>query len=223
MDAKQLGIFIAERRKELGLTQTLLAEKLHVTDKAVSRWERGVGFPDINMIEELADALEVNLIELMQAHRNEEENISTKEAEQILIDTIQLSKPANKITKSIGCVILFAFTIISILLFLLLVTDGKVVLFSVGSIITGLIAWGIPIWQTFLGRIKRTATIAIASLGFALTSLVIQFFQIANDVHTGDWAAIEDTIDVLLGVIVLFCGITFVLNIIMTKYSTPKH
>jgi len=223
MDAKQLGTFIVERRKELGLTQTRLAEKLHVTDKAVSRWERGVGFPDINMIEDLAEALKVSLVELMQARRYEDENISTKEAEQILIDAIQLSKPVNKIAKVIGGMILFAFITISVLLLLLLITDGKVVLFSVGSIIMGFIAWGIPIWQTFFGRLKKTASIAIASLGFALISLMIQFFQIANDVHTGDWAAIEDTIDVLLGVIVLFGGITFVLNVIMAKRSTSKH
>ena len=42
MDAKQMGIFIAERRKELGLTQALLAEQIHVTDKAISRWERAI-------------------------------------------------------------------------------------------------------------------------------------------------------------------------------------
>ena len=44
MDAKILGNYIATRRKELGMTQANLAEKIHVTDKAVSRWERGVGF-----------------------------------------------------------------------------------------------------------------------------------------------------------------------------------
>ena len=42
MDAKIFGNYIAERRKELGMTQANLAEKIHVTDKAVSRWERGV-------------------------------------------------------------------------------------------------------------------------------------------------------------------------------------
>lgn len=42
MEADKLGTFIAQRRKELGLTQVTLAEKIHVTDKAVSRWERGV-------------------------------------------------------------------------------------------------------------------------------------------------------------------------------------
>ena len=47
MDNQKLGIFITELRKEKGLTQAQLAQKLNVTDKAVSKWERGVGFPDI--------------------------------------------------------------------------------------------------------------------------------------------------------------------------------
>ena len=51
------GAFLAETRRARGLTQRDLAERLHVTDKAVSRWERGVGLPDINTLEPLADAL----------------------------------------------------------------------------------------------------------------------------------------------------------------------
>ena len=54
MDANKFGCFVADRRKELNMTQKELAAKIHVTDKAVSRWERGLGFPDINTIEELA-------------------------------------------------------------------------------------------------------------------------------------------------------------------------
>ena len=62
MDAKVFGKFIMERRKQLGMTQAELAEKINVTDKAVSRWERGLGFPDINTLEPLADAFGIEVL-----------------------------------------------------------------------------------------------------------------------------------------------------------------
>ena len=68
MDAKMFGAFLARVRREQGLTQAELAEQLHVTDKAVSRWERGVGLPDINTLEPLADALGLSLADLMHCH-----------------------------------------------------------------------------------------------------------------------------------------------------------
>lgn len=58
MDANYTGKQISERRKALGLTQKALAEKLHVTDKAVSKWERGVNFPDLGLMENLAVTLD---------------------------------------------------------------------------------------------------------------------------------------------------------------------
>ena len=69
MDNQKLGIFITELRKEKGLTQAQLAQKLNVTDKAVSKWERGVGFPDIKLLEPLADVLDISLLELMNSER----------------------------------------------------------------------------------------------------------------------------------------------------------
>lgn len=65
MDAKSFGAFIADQRRTLGLTQAEVAARLHVTDKAVSRWERGVGLPDINMLEPLAQVLHLTLDELI--------------------------------------------------------------------------------------------------------------------------------------------------------------
>lgn len=59
MDAKKFGAFIAAMRKEKNMTQMDLARKLQVTDKAVSKWERGLGFPDINTIEPLTDTFEL--------------------------------------------------------------------------------------------------------------------------------------------------------------------
>ena len=55
MDEKRLGNFIAQRRKALGMTQKDLAKQLHVTDKAVSKWETGKGFPDLKIMEPLAE------------------------------------------------------------------------------------------------------------------------------------------------------------------------
>ena len=68
MDAKTFGAFLAQVRRAQGLTQADLAGQLHVTDKAVSRWERGIGLPDINTLEPLADALGLSLADLMHCH-----------------------------------------------------------------------------------------------------------------------------------------------------------
>ena len=69
LDVQRFGAFIQSRRKELGLTQGELGQKLNVTDKAISRWERCIGFPDINLLEPLADALQISIQELMQCER----------------------------------------------------------------------------------------------------------------------------------------------------------
>ena len=51
------GALIAQLRKEQGLTQKQLAEQLHISDRTISKWERGAGFPDVSLLEPLADAL----------------------------------------------------------------------------------------------------------------------------------------------------------------------
>ena len=74
MDAQKFGTFIAQCRKEKGMTQSELAAKIMVTDKAVSRWERGKGFPDINLLLPLAEALEVSVFELMHSERQKDKH-----------------------------------------------------------------------------------------------------------------------------------------------------
>lgn len=69
MDSKKTGQVIAERRAELALTQKQLAERLNISDRTVSRWERGVGFPDLSLLEPLADALELSVVELLRGER----------------------------------------------------------------------------------------------------------------------------------------------------------
>ena len=65
MNKERLGAFIGERRRELGLTQRELAERLHVTNKAVSKWECGLSYPDVTLLEPLALVLELRVEELM--------------------------------------------------------------------------------------------------------------------------------------------------------------
>ena len=65
MDKKIIGQKIMAYRKEKGLTQKALAEKLCVTDKSVSKWETGVHFPDITVMEPLANELGVTVVELL--------------------------------------------------------------------------------------------------------------------------------------------------------------
>lgn len=67
---KTLGMMIAELRKEKGMTQLELAEKMAVTDKAVSKWERDLSCPDINSLPNLAEILGVTVDDLMQIKKD---------------------------------------------------------------------------------------------------------------------------------------------------------
>ena len=69
MDNTKFGKFIAELRKEKNMTQKQLAEKLNLTDKAISKWERGLSFPDITILNPLADVLEINISELLNCEK----------------------------------------------------------------------------------------------------------------------------------------------------------
>ena len=73
---KTLGAMIAELRKQHGMTQLELAEKMGVTDKAVSKWERDLSCPDINSIPNLAEILGVSVEELMQVKKEAEVPVS---------------------------------------------------------------------------------------------------------------------------------------------------
>ncbi len=90
MDIQKFGGFVAEMRKERGMTQQELAKRLSVTNKAVSRWETGSGFPDISTLEPLADALGVSVIELIHSERIEG-GLTAETAEKALSDTIELA------------------------------------------------------------------------------------------------------------------------------------
>ena len=69
MNKEIFGGFIAILRKEAGMTQKQLADRLHVTDRAVSKWERGLSYPDVTLMEPLAAVLGVGVDELLTCQR----------------------------------------------------------------------------------------------------------------------------------------------------------
>ena len=69
MSNEKMGRFIAELRKAKGMTQLDLANELHITDKAISKWERGLSNPDIGLLPQLADLLDVSVNELLKGER----------------------------------------------------------------------------------------------------------------------------------------------------------
>ena len=103
MDAKKVGEHIAALRKEKGLTQLELAEKLHVTDKAVSRWERGVGLPDIQTIEPLAQTLGVDVLEIMRG----EMLLPQQESAAAVDETLAYVRASEKLRHQEGKVLLW--------------------------------------------------------------------------------------------------------------------
>lgn len=99
MDAERFGRFVADCRKEKGITQAELAEALHVTDKAVSRWERGIGFPDISTLEPLAGALGVSILELMKSERIAADDLTKLEAAEIVSDALRTVGPREDLSR----------------------------------------------------------------------------------------------------------------------------
>lgn len=93
IDRARLGAFVAELRKEKGLTQKELAQRIYVSDKAVSKWERGAGLPDISMLIPLAEALGVSVTELLEGRRLAPgEPVSSDETEQIVRRALSMSE-----------------------------------------------------------------------------------------------------------------------------------
>jgi transcriptional regulator with XRE-family HTH domain len=91
MDVKKIGEFIAYNRKNKGLTQEQLGEKLGVSNKTVSRWENGNYMPDLSLLKPLSEALGITLNELLSGEKIEEENV-VETSEKSLINTIDYTK-----------------------------------------------------------------------------------------------------------------------------------
>lgn len=116
MDIQKFGAFIAENRKAKGMTQADLAKKLQITDKAVSRWERGIGFPDIGTIEPLA--LGLSIFEIMKPERTETDHCSDKDTADLMQMARTLEKENRKEDLTATVLAIFTTVVVSLLLWL---------------------------------------------------------------------------------------------------------
>ena len=122
MDKNITGRFIAELRKQKGFTQKELAEKLIVTDKAISRWETGKGLPDTSLLKPLGDVLGVSITELLSGKRIEEVDMK-EQADNIILESLNYSK---RMLASVISVIIFIIGIAFIISPLFLVSQSYI-------------------------------------------------------------------------------------------------
>ena len=110
MDQIKIGKFIAERRKKASLTQMQLAERLGITDRAVSKWETGKAMPDTAIMLELCDILGISVNELLSGEKINMENDNQKN-EQLLLDMAkELEKKNKKIWSSMWAILIVSMT-----------------------------------------------------------------------------------------------------------------
>ena len=118
MDQNKSGKFIAKLRKEKNMTQEQLAEKMGVSINAVSKWERGLSFPDVSLYKKLCKELGINIEELI----NGEKDNSEEAKEKAIISTVKEKEKIKKNSKKI----LFLFIVISIIIISILVYYNKI-------------------------------------------------------------------------------------------------
>ena len=127
MDKAEFGLFICKLRKEKNMTQKELADKLLVSDKAVSKWERGISYPDITLLEPLSLILDVSVTELVQGRKTDmdekEDNVEKMMQETLTIGNEQRSAMKRTMLK---------LRIVTVSAFVLLVALECILLFLLG-------------------------------------------------------------------------------------------
>lgn len=119
MNQEKIGLFISNLRKEKDMTQLELANKLGVTDRAISKWENGRGMPDLSLIRNLCEILEISINELLNGERIEEKEY-LKVSDNNIYNTLEYGKQElkkrNKIVLIIvSLILLITFTLLTFL------------------------------------------------------------------------------------------------------------
>lgn len=210
MDNKKTGDFILTLRKAKNMTQKELAEKLNITDKAVSKWERGIGYPDITIVSKLANILDVTVNELLNGERTVEEP-TTCDIGDVVESTLdyadKVSEQRNFKTLNIAIGVISLIFLISIFICILCdLATSKTISWSIIPSCSIVLAWFIIIP---IIRFKKNK-LAISLL--CLSILIIPFLWIIEkNISSNDWLnsigipIVIASLSYLWGVVYLFC------------------
>lgn len=122
MDPKKTGNLISKTRKEKGLTQKDLASRLHVTDKAVSKWERGLSLPDISLLIPISELLDISIYELLGG-KSKNNQIRKTDVEVVIKETIKKGKEDHRIKNVIKNIMIGTLSFFILILIMLFVLD----------------------------------------------------------------------------------------------------
>ena len=169
MDLEQTGRFIAQARKARGLTQQELAEQIGVTDKAVSRWETGRGFPEVSVLPRLAEALGVSITDLVRGETAPEEE-PKDQADRAVLEALSYSR--QEVRRAAGLLLLFVGIVLALLP--LVLAGGGMGQWALAIWGAGLAGAGISLYSRRAGRwfqhLSRRALggVSLAALAAAL-------------------------------------------------------
>lgn len=163
MDAAKCGTFIAELRSERGMTQKELSEALNVSDKAISRWETGKGYPDVSSLMALSEFFSVSVNELLSGKRIDIEKLSTTADENVLEVIRKNERIYKKQKKQVAIYTLLLIIAISPVLFIL----GKSLFetftteIKVENILTSVISFVIAVAVLIVGLIIKGGNLSV--------------------------------------------------------------
>lgn len=174
MEQEKIGKFIKEKRKENGLTQEKLAEKLGVSSRSVSKWENGICMPDMSLYKDICNILNISLVEFISGEAKAEK-IQASECDESINSIIETSTKSNNLFRKI----LWIYVLISIILsFFLYSTNNNGLSLLLVSIILIIYLSKETLKRLFLS-IKKSESIFIVCVNFlSITALSLYLFWI---------------------------------------------
>lgn len=163
MDATKCGAFIAKLRSEIGMTQKELSEALNVSDKAISRWETGKGYPDVSSLMALSEFFSVSVNELLSGKRIDIESLSIT-ADKNVIEVIRKNERINKKQKKqVAIYTLLLIIAISPVLFILgkSLFETFITEIKVENILTSVISFVIAVAILIVGLIIKGGNLSV--------------------------------------------------------------